>query len=1345
MSEPLPDGAEPTGATEAPQPDDQHAAIARSPRFGRAQIKLLIRLAIAPIVAFLAIGAVGFLSRTMADITRSEETAAIFNVSAKLHHDLVGAVDWRPDPDGLPKALPPLEREALTETWLRAWAQFLILSDGFDPVGSAVDGEATDGIAEYFDGAAAEEMLEQHTDWLGLPIHQIGHDLQLNFYSDDGAVVSISSVGSRFLRGQPVGDSIEWYDTVETYDAVFVLQDGNWRIYNWVRRASEGAWATDVDVDIRPLARDDVRALTWEPSGQTIERFWTEPDLARAASEIAVMDDLGFNTLRFELPFELLGGRDVELSDLFPAAALMDIAEENGLSVIVSLLSDRTEHQPLHWDADDDHLRTVMETLGDHPALILWEIGSEPDTHLGIERVDERMLDAWLTHVGRTVREADSDTPISIGWSSPQAAIEAPPIADVVAFSWYGDRLGLEADLELLRDVAGERPIMISDAVFHTGADSIVLPLPLPVPPLPAPGAQSEKEQARWFADMLIAVDELDLAGFNVGTLRDFDVAAVAEFEQADAERLHEEEKERLAEQERLFPPPPTPEPKEAGPAHVEAPVIAEVTWPTGSAAMTGLVRVDGSPKPAVEVFAPGADLDSFPAPTLSETLQKPFNMLALGMLAAAVFGWLFLWLWARNIIRIPSFRPIRLARRIVFGFPIIGPRIERVVNRVATRVMHLPYVGRAIHIALRLYSLIPIPHIRRRPADGNGAQQRRRRTRKKVSVTAPIEQQPAMAVAAPEPAPKSGMFRRVIDWLNAPVLPEGAEEATDAGIVPAADGAAANGAPVVEDAPALAATNGVVANGVAANGVAANGVAANGVAVVATETRGTTPAESAPLAEAVSAAAALDSQIATQQAEFNAWLASQQGASTVAVVPDSVAAASPAQLAATEAAEQLAIAQAAQQAAADQLASEQRAAEQAAANKLAAEKLAAEQAAAEEAARQAAIEQAAAEEAARQAAIEQAAADKLAAEQAAVEAAARQLAIEQAAHQLAAEQAAAEEAARQAAIEQAAADKLAIEQAAAEQAAAEEAARQAAADKLAIEQAAAEQAAAEEAARQAAIEQAAADKLAAQQAAAKKLAAGGTPGKPTATPAPSQPMRTPDPLSAENHNAASPGPPTSLADALPSWPSHDMLYDDVHDAMFGTRFMTPPSATAMAVVEIDLQPIDRVLESMKDVPNDSDPTKYAPFLLRALCMVSRTFDDRGGEAINIDVTGPDGVTRRIDDAHDKRLGALMRELLDQAVEAASGSAATVLVQLSSSSGQHLSMEMGDGSTPTVSLVHLHKRPIATRDELGCTAISTHSMGLLSVAASSTPTRADEYLDGVREILETRDWAAELD
>lgn len=637
-------------------------------------LKMALRLGLTAVIIAFTLGAVGVLSRAMADISRSEETAAIFNVSAKLHHDLLGAVDWRPDGDDVIKQMTPLAREDLSETWLRAWTQFLILSDGMDPVGSAAAGTNTTGLGEYFDASALDAMGSDPDAWLARPLHQISHDLELTFYHNDASVAAVTSHGSRFLRGYPVDGEIAWYDTTETYEAIFVFERGNWRVHHWVRTGSQGRWAAEqILADRLPLAVDDYRAMTYRANGQTVAEFWEDPDEDSIAADLAQVAELGFNIVRLEIPFEQLGGRGVTAESLAAARTVLDAAHAEGLGATLALLNGRSEHQPLHWDADDDHITIVAETLGDHPALELWELATAPDLDIGVERVELNLIHAWLTHISLTLRAADPNTPMAIDWSTGTAAAVAPPIADVVSFGSGGDPLSVEPALDRLRDVGDDRPVLVSDAGFHTSVGILA-------------GSQTEADQARYYSALLTAVRDAGVAGFGVATLADFDIETVGARAQAEAERRDAEEKAETARYYEENPVPKTPEPKELGPEVHEAPVLAEVTWPVGADANLGLLRVDGSAKPAAALFAPGADLSAVPALTMAEKVLKPFNIVLLFLVGAGGGGWLLLAIWDRNLIRRP--RPLRFGFRLATRVQTMSVRLATAAVRIVARPM---------------------------------------------------------------------------------------------------------------------------------------------------------------------------------------------------------------------------------------------------------------------------------------------------------------------------------------------------------------------------------------------------------------------------------------------------------------------------------------------------------------------------------------------------------------------------------------------------------------------------------------------------------------------------------
>lgn len=179
-------------------------------------------------VASLALGAL-IASSLFASVSRSAELEDVFTDAAELPPDLVDQVVWADDPVTLERQMEPLTRTGLTSAWLRAWEQVSIVSE---------TGQV-DGVEVYFSGSARESVISLASSWGGQSRTQLGHDLELSFYSLDGQIIGLTATESRFELKRTSTLETRTALTRERFDAVLVLEDGNWRIHHLVRRGVE--------------------------------------------------------------------------------------------------------------------------------------------------------------------------------------------------------------------------------------------------------------------------------------------------------------------------------------------------------------------------------------------------------------------------------------------------------------------------------------------------------------------------------------------------------------------------------------------------------------------------------------------------------------------------------------------------------------------------------------------------------------------------------------------------------------------------------------------------------------------------------------------------------------------------------------------------------------------------------------------------------------------------------------------------------------------------------------------------------------------------------------------------
>lgn len=213
--------------------DNQDVVVGMIPPSARSKAKRNLRLLVGLVVVLLAAGTLGLASSLLASLSQSEETEAVFTDAAELPSELFDAVEWAADPSDLPRQMEPLTRVDVTNSWLRAWEQLRIVAE---------TGE-TAGVEVYFSSSARTSVLEAATSWDGRSLRQLGHDLQITFYSEDGQVIGLTSTASRLVRSAEANGA-EWtQDSTESYEAVLVLEDGNWRIHHLVRVSVDaGPW-----------------------------------------------------------------------------------------------------------------------------------------------------------------------------------------------------------------------------------------------------------------------------------------------------------------------------------------------------------------------------------------------------------------------------------------------------------------------------------------------------------------------------------------------------------------------------------------------------------------------------------------------------------------------------------------------------------------------------------------------------------------------------------------------------------------------------------------------------------------------------------------------------------------------------------------------------------------------------------------------------------------------------------------------------------------------------------------------------------------------------------------------
>ena len=170
--------------------------------------------------------------------------------------DLEERLTWLPDrPLSLQqRVMEPNTREQITGAYLRAWAQWGISQEIGQPY----------GLQTYFSGPALADVTHNVTTTVasGWQIRQstLRHELELHYYADDGSIVAFTDINlhlvQQFRRSTASSTSADESYILESnhrYDIVMLLEDGNWRIYQWQRLGNgepilESPWSAKTSV-----------------------------------------------------------------------------------------------------------------------------------------------------------------------------------------------------------------------------------------------------------------------------------------------------------------------------------------------------------------------------------------------------------------------------------------------------------------------------------------------------------------------------------------------------------------------------------------------------------------------------------------------------------------------------------------------------------------------------------------------------------------------------------------------------------------------------------------------------------------------------------------------------------------------------------------------------------------------------------------------------------------------------------------------------------------------------------------------------------------------------------------
>lgn len=262
-----------------------------------------------------------------------------------------------------------------------------------------------------------------------------------------------------------------------------------------------------------------VRGVNYYPRLTPWHRFLTETDHTEMASELDLIHQAGFNTIRIFLWYDALftcqPEEAVPVAGTFAVVdAVFALARERNLKVIVTLndLPDLT-YRPLYmdWERYDAQTAFIVQRYKEDPTLLAWDLRNEGDLDHGARspseaRFTQEQVLGWLAHVSRQVKEIDRQHLLTAGWWGDP--IPTGPYVDILSFHHWYDAQALQLRIA---DYQAQtvQPLLLEEVGYHSWAQADI-------------DARDEKTQAELLRNVTHVAETQGLSGWMIWTAFDF-------------------------------------------------------------------------------------------------------------------------------------------------------------------------------------------------------------------------------------------------------------------------------------------------------------------------------------------------------------------------------------------------------------------------------------------------------------------------------------------------------------------------------------------------------------------------------------------------------------------------------------------------------------------------------------------------------------------------------------------------------------------------------------------------------------------------------------------------------
>ena len=301
------------------------------------------------------------------------------------------------------------------------------------------------GIYDHYTSSARKKLLDlidyNAKNKVSIQTTTLSHHLNLEFYSADGKLAVLTDRNVTGIEQVYQNDQLlQKRNFNDDYRIILLLEDGFWRIRHFEKLNIHDPEERFKTVAVEPQL---IEGINYYPQESPWDTFGENFDPEVIAADFEIIRDLKLNTIRIFIGYEDFGKATVSEEKLQKLHLLLDEAKKAGLDVIVTLFDFYGNYDITDYTLTNKHLTGIVTAVKEHPALAAWDIKNEPD--LDFENRGKQRVLFWLSQTLSKLKRLDPDHPVTIGWSSPDTALELRDEVDIISYHYYKDLEGLAA------------------------------------------------------------------------------------------------------------------------------------------------------------------------------------------------------------------------------------------------------------------------------------------------------------------------------------------------------------------------------------------------------------------------------------------------------------------------------------------------------------------------------------------------------------------------------------------------------------------------------------------------------------------------------------------------------------------------------------------------------------------------------------------------------------------------------------------------------------------------------------------------------------------------------------